>query len=262
MNEFDEKDNGEDFDAEDVDEGKTLSLLGGIAGPEGLPEANADSFGKRAGSGISSGTLLVAIVAIVGVGGLFAMIQLGKKDVNVSGAVAEHEAKIDTALARLSSPQATNADDPIRPENMASLFDSTEAVVSMFTADVSDRQVPLQFLKKNPFLLPIEKKDPTTPKIGVDPSIEAARLERERMQRMAKLEAEVRKLDLQSVVSSSRTPLAIINGEIMKTGTEVGSFTITSISGMSVELTAGDDQFTLSLESKEVKRTSSPIFRR
>ena len=226
--------------AKAVDESeRTMSLMGGVV--EGLPEAGGADFDeppKR--KSLSHGTLLVLGAMLVGGGSLYAMrATQGGEDAGSK----EVEARIEQALAKLSNPASMGKDDPLSPQNINGLFKDTDAIVESMSFDLTARQVPIEFVKQNPFVLPIEKSA-VAAKGDVKPVVD-----RRDEVRRKKLATEFKDLKLQTVMDG-RVPIAIINGQLLQSGQTIGSFTVKSIYGTNVQLEAGSELFLLSMEEK------------
>lgn len=209
---------------------KTTPLIGGVVGPEGLPEAALSGVteAKSPRRVFTQGTMLMLMVCVIAAGTLYAM-RLSQRSVRPSEETKDIEAKIDMALAKLSAPEAVAKIDPLRPDNVRKPLDETEDVVSMLSADVTGRQVPPRFVQKNPFVLP-EFRPVAVPQSEQDDALEQARRDR-----LTKLERELDQFELQSVMRGSR-PVAVISGQLVQTGHGVGSFTVKKIHDMSVDL--------------------------
>src|SRR6185369_13011299 len=116
-------------------------------------------------------------------GALYAM-RVTQSDMN-AGPSKETLEKIDKALGRMSGDQKN--DGP---------FDAKQ-ITALLTSDSSTRQVPIEFVKKNPFELPVVKpveaprgSGPAQP--GVDGATAAA---------LRKAAQEVREMRLQTVMN-------------------------------------------------------------
>lgn len=135
-------------------------------------------------------------------------------------------------------------DDPLLSSNLQVLFKDTDAVVGMFTEDNSKHQVPLQSLKKNPFIITLATTVFDAQGSTNDPTAANRHLG-----------SEFKDLKLETVMQGAR-PVAIINGKLVQPGDRIGNFTIKAIEGLTVQLEAGGDLFTLhlDLESTTPKR--------
>lgn len=111
--------------------------------------------------------------------------------------------------------------------------------------DAGVAQVPLEAIQMNPFeWKTMRAPEPVAQEKGPDPA-ELSRIERE--QRAQTLKSALAGLQLNSVMAG-RVPVARISGEMVKVGDKVGEFfTVKSIGGRSVELTADDQTFTISI---------------
>jgi len=142
---------------------RTMPLLGGMARPDGLPSPGEETSGISGTSGSLSGrgSLVLLVVFSIAAGSLYLMRKSQSEFVN-SEEVSQVELRVEEALARLSS--AASASETQLISNGTS--DGTEKIVSMFSADPAGQQVPLEYLQKNPFVLPeVEKAqapDPAT----------------------------------------------------------------------------------------------------
>lgn len=228
------------------EEPQTLSLLGGVAKQDELTEA--ERLELEAGSGgarnvFGQGAILIAVVVLVAGGVLYGM-RLAQGELT-TGVNRQVEARVEATLARLTQPQAMQADDPLAQDNLRELFEDTDAIVAMFATDRTASQVPINYVQKNPFTLhtPVAKVEEATERKG--PSEEELRA-----QRRVQLEGEIQNMRLQSVMGG-RTPIAIINNEFLREGQEFGSFTVKQISAerLTVILEHQGERFTLSMQN-------------
>ncbi len=234
------------LDTETREEPKTLPLMGGIVRPEGMATADdAESANVGKGQGfLSQGTVLIIIVAILSAGGIY-LLRISQGDVSVSSESKLFEAKIEQALVKLANPTALPSDDPLLERNIKSLFADTDSVVAMFSDDHASRQVPLEYVKKNPFASPSERK--VVDAAGVTTVVD--RSDQEKQRELKRLAQEFKQLKLDAVMQG-RVPVAIINGAIVQPGQTVGSFTVKSISGLGAQLEAAGQIYNLAIEVK------------
>lgn len=228
--------------ATDDEAAQSMSLLGGVANHDHLPQA--DDFGDvdapHGGGGLSRGTLAVILVALVALGALYAMrVMQGEVGATSDGQV---EARMEQILAKLDNPDALDESDPLHPSNMQTLFQDTDAIVASLEIDLAGRQVPAEYVKKNPFTLPIEEEAP-------EPEVDPDAAERQRQAELRRLEGEVERLNLQSVMGSGSNPVAVIDGEIHRPGDAIRGFEITRIdaTAQTVTLEQNGHAFTLSM---------------
>lgn len=222
----------------------TLRLMGAGGRPEGMPEANADiDFDAGGGSkSVSTSTLVVLLVASIAAGTLYLMRKSGTDTSTIGG--KEIEAKIEMALAKLSQPGAMASQDPLQKGNLDKLFSDTDSIVHMFASDSTTRQVPIEFVKKNPFAMPMERTVVVPTATG-----EKVVVQRQDDFRERKLREELKDLKLQTVMRG-RVPVAIINGNFVQVDQKVGSFTLKSIDDLGVKLEADGLSFSLTMEDK------------
>jgi hypothetical protein len=207
---------------------QTMPLLGGTMNPDQAMDLDAE-LPVNVGGG-RRWTLLVGLVFVIAAGSLYLM-RKTQTELFAGEAAAELESKIDEALAGNLIAAKDDAQN-------------TDEIVSMFSTDPARQQVPLQYVQRNPFILPTPPptEAPAEP-AAPSPTDEAQR----RAQRVAELKMEIARLKLQTVMQG-RFPMAIINGEIVKVGQKLGSFRIDKITERSVELSAGEYQVTLHME--------------
>jgi len=233
---------GQQGGAAEGDQTQSMSLLGGVARPEGLPEADASGIenadGSGAGRAISQGTVLVIVVAVIAAGSIYAMRLTQGKIANERG--AQVEAKMEQILAKLTNPAAISSDDPLHPDTMKALFQDTDKIVGMLETDTDGQQVPVEYVKKNPFELPIQK-EADTPTQNVS--------DRNRERQLKRLQGELKRFSLQTVMNGASGPIAVIDGEFYKKGKTLGSFRIANIdaSALTVTLSAAGKSFKLTM---------------
>lgn len=229
------------------EEQSTLSLMGGVAKPEGLPEAadldlEALNVSRRK---ISQGTMVIIMVVLIAAGSLYAM-RIGQGDLSAGGVPTEVMTKIEAALAK-SSPTNSNQAQ-VHNASMKSAFRDTDTIVNMFNTDVTQSQVPIEYVQKNPFALPIVAQIETN--LSADNPGNAVRLK----EKQRKLQAAFDKLSLQSVMANARIPVVVIDGQFYKAGQEVGPFTITKIHDRGVDMTSDGIEFALSMQDQVDKK--------
>lgn len=243
-----------DSDAPEQDQEPTsMSLMGGIASEDNAAAADEFVIGSErpASKLLSQGTLLVVAVAVVAAGTLYAM-RVSQGDIGGETVAADVEARIEQALTKLARPDAMAHDDPLREQNMQTLFQDTQTIVDMFATDPTSEQVPLEYIKKDPFDFTIRKPDPEVDHSAND-RLAARRAAEAREQALRKITREAEQLNLQTVMKG-RVPVAIIDGEVLRVGQTIGSFTVTKIEGLSVTLQADTNEFILTLGGVEIKQ--------
>lgn len=214
-------------------ESMTLTAIG-----RGDAPADLDYSSLGEGSKVfNKSTLLIVAILVVAAGSLYAM-RMTQGDTSVSEEQKKSEARVEQLMSQLKSPAGLSADHPLK-KGLA----DTETILQVLDHNPSQRQVPVEFTKFNPFVLIVEqpKEQP------VKPTEDEAALRR--AERMKKLDAEFAAFKLQSVVPTGRKPVAIINNKIVQLGEEIGSFKVKEIQNVTVTLEAEGKEFTLSLES-------------
>lgn len=182
---------------------------------------NSGSAAKRS----TGGFLVLGLVVVVAGGSLFVMRKL-----SAGRNLASADIKLDYPIGADGSLQDGGNEHIKVLDDLASIDSSV--------------QVPLESIeKKNPFVL------------GDGEVIEAANIDdpearrlAELQARLAKVQAEFNKLELNSVLGGS-TPIARISGEAVRVGDKIGDyFTVIAIHGRSVELSAEGEIYTLFME--------------
>lgn len=225
-------------------EPQALSLLGGVANAGAEQQGQGDPFGPDAEAssskrGISQGTLLLVMVALIAGGSLYGMRMVSQAGAH-SDVDQKVEAKMEKFLAKVRNPEAMEQGNPLNAQSRQALFADTDWVVEMLSVDYTEQQVPVQFIQKNPFAM--DEPKPTELAKPVNDTSERDAL-------LKQLQAESRKLELQTIMKSG-TPVAVIDGEFYRQGQQVGSFTVSSIDteALSVKLTSEGETFTLTMQ--------------
>lgn len=232
-------------------------LTGGVVGPEGLPELDgvgvADSGGRK--QVLTQGTMLILIVFVISAGTLYGM-RLSQRETGVSASTRNAEAQIDKALQKLASRGNTTSNSSDDLNQLDKLFQDTKSIRDIFNNDPTERQVPAEYVKKNPFVLPDYR--PVEAPIK-DPEEEKNKA---RTKLLAGLNRELNRLVLQSIMQGPR-PVAIISGQMVQPGQDIGSFTVNTIHDLWVELTSEGESFSLRMPNPaEGNSEFSPDLRR
>ncbi len=242
----------------DEEQERTMPLLGG--GSSDLPEAadlEFQSIGDGSGKVFNHGTALVLIVAVIA-GGAFYFMRASQGDLGPDEQTASAQARVEQALAQLSQPEQMPDDDPLRPDNLNKLVGDSASVIAMFTDDIASRQVPLEYVQKNPFVLYRPQEAQADPDDDDGPTAEELEAERRRKQAEAerrRIEREAGRLQLDGVMGN----VAIISGETVREGASVGEFTVERITRDSIVLKAGDHRFELNMGGDLELLNQSPV---
>ncbi|MEX2671879.1 MAG: hypothetical protein WD294_07195 [Phycisphaeraceae bacterium] len=197
----------------------------------------------------SNGMLVLVLAVVVGAGALWGMRMAGSGD-PVSAPSGEAEQKIEAALARFAG--GDDDGDPALATRHALdvLFRDTDDVIALFSDDPTHNQVGLKELQKNPFKLLITRSDSDGDESGETEVATVDSAERERKERLAKIQQEYKTLKVQSVLTGDPS-LAVVNDVVVRVGETVGSFEVTSIGPQGVRMTAEGETFTLRLTQPE-----------
>jgi len=222
---------------------KSMSLLGGVGGgDDALDGVIVDEPDTPGRSPWVQTIVLLTIVAALGAGALYFM-RSTQDDIEVRG-TAGLSSRIDAALGRLTNAELMSDDDPLSQRSVDSLFSDTDRVLAIFASDPAEKQVPIQFIKKNPFSIRVQRVVAETGEAEPQVDMEARR-------RMAKLEQSFKRLQLQSVVDM-RVPVAVINGDMYRRGDQVEGFSIAAISSkhQAVKLNAEGRDWVLRMKTQ------------
>lgn len=179
--------------------------------------------------------LLVVVVAVAGVG-LFSMRTLTR-----ASAATDEPTEVERSIEKFLDMIQTGKAGNVRPNK------STDSVLDVLSESYTQRQVSLEDVQRNPFIIFETADAPVkTPQETVDPIIEKRRV------RMTQFERARDRLRLTTVLMGSR-PLANINNQVLRVGdsltieSEDVTFTIIAIEASSVELEAEDSDLDVHL---------------
>ncbi len=249
MNRFSDNDdfNANDAKPEAEEQAAMMPLMTGGESAEAGGWSEADSaadgaWGESGGSAgskmLSQGTILIIAIVLIAAGSLYAM-RLAGGGLATDEATQLVEAKVEKYLAKLSNPEAVAENDPLAPGAAGAIVADTDDVLAVFNETVVDRQVPVEYVAKNPFTL----------RLATDDSAAVEVVDRDTTQRRKKLQADADKLALQTVMGGGRVPVAVISGEFYRKGDALGDFIVSTISPetQSVTLTAEGHAFELTM---------------
>lgn len=220
--------NSDDSDGEE--EPRTMTLMGGVVSED--PDAFDDQTPLSAENKLlNKGSLLIILVAALAAGSIYLMRLSVGSSLHEDNSTRQAEARVETWLGKLSHPDQIAKDDPMRPANIRNLFANTDSIIKMFASDFSGEQVPIKYVKKNPFEL-----------VSGKPSI--SETDAEEQLAMRQLRSSLKSLTLQSVLGGS-DPVAVINSNLKRVGDTIGQFKIVSIGELSVKLQAKGKTFEL-----------------
>jgi hypothetical protein len=248
MSEYDPNhETGEQQESEDGGGGSLMSLMGGTGGSGPLGMDDEDESGASGDRSVLNNSMIIgAIAVVILVFGLVVLRQFQAGNLADSGVSPQLSAKIEEYLGAAQDAQSsgTEAGQTPSPAQIRNLFKDTEAIVAMFSRDLSNRQVPVEYIKKNPFRMPIFQE---AKKKEEDDKADQA--EQDRKQRLASLRRQASQLQLQSVMGGAQ-PVAVIGGDLHQVGDEVGPFTVKAIDRLKVTLKAAGETFTIDMEKK------------
>ncbi len=225
------------------EEPSQIPLMTGGGRPEGL-DGDIDYSSLDSGSKLfNKGTMLVVAIMLIAAGALYAM-RVSQGDGKQSEEVRKSEAKVEQLMTQLKSAQALGGNHHLAKGSIEALLNDSEFIIAQLDVDPSKRQVPVEFTKKNPFYLFMERPIDAAP-VKVEPNAEEKRL----AELMKKLETEISRMKIQSILPNGRKPVAIIDNKIVQVGEAVGNFRVKEIQKLAVILEADGKEFSLSIES-------------
>ncbi len=188
---------------------------------------------------VNESILLIGGVVVLAVVALFVMRKTGA--VNVDSTLGAVELKIEQALAQIGKASHIETDSDLAVD-----LRDTDKVVAFFAYDPAEKQVNLDNVQKNPFVLhglPGGAQQETQPAIS--------REEQQRQLEMQRLRDELSRFQLQTIVEG-RTPMAVISGNVVKRGDELGSFKVVAIEAERVVVTVDGNFYQLTMRSPDV----------
>ena len=239
----------EDIEAGDAapeieEEPSQVPLMTGVGRPDGL-DSDIDYQSMGEGSKIfNKSTMLIVTVILIAAGALYAM-RISQGDGKQSEDVRKSEAKIEQLMTQLKSADALGGNHSLAKGSIDKLMNDAEFIISQLDVDPSKRQVPIEFTKKNPFYLFMERPVEAVATKAAEPNAE----EKKQAELMKKLEGDLGRFKIQSILPNGRKPVAIIDGKIVQVGETIGSFKVKEIQKLAVILEAEGKEFTLSIES-------------
>ena len=112
--------------------------------------------------------------------------------------------------------------------------------------DPSKKQVSLEQVQKNPFVLhslPTGQEETAVPAIS--------REEQQRQLMLQRFRQELGGYELQTIVEG-RTPMAVVSGNVVKRGDDLGSFKVVAIEPQRIVLTVDGNFYQLTMDTPEV----------
>jgi hypothetical protein len=207
--------------------------------PLGLEADEQDT--PAAGRSVNSSVVIVLVVAGVLGGALFLLSQLQSSGIDDMSVDAELTAKVEQYLGTGSGTGSANTNADAEQTSQTTLFKNTDVILAMFARDLGEKQVPVEFVKKNPFRLQL----PETPDVPAQQT--GGNGEKAHQKRLAELNQKAGRLNLQSVMGGAQ-PVAVIDGELYQVGDDIGPFTIITIDRLRVRLKAAGQMFNLTMD--------------
>lgn len=137
-------------------------------------------------------------------------------------------------------------DYPIEQADMSVIRKDHEKLIRQLNRTGDVVQVPLEQVQMNPFALPMETTATTTPvKPGTSPEDLAAKA---RTAKEKEIEAKLKSLKINSILSSGRVPVAQISGQVVRVGDLIGElFIVGKIEGRTVTLVSDGHEYELTV---------------
>jgi hypothetical protein len=191
----------------------------------------------------NSGAVLLVAVIVTALAGLYSMRTLTRATAATTSKGSEIEKSIESFLKLATGGRAR---DEAQPTNSTA---SDKTVLEVLSGSYADRQVPLEKVQRNPFLL---LEDPTLPRPVTAPKVDArAQLRRDRQ---ALFEQAAGRFRVRSVMMG-REPLATVDNRVVRVGDEITAvpenvlFRVTAIETDTVVLVAEDEELDLRVEA-------------
>lgn len=207
-----------------------------IDGDENAEVADAP-VAKGAGNarllaGLKSNGVLAALFLAAGIGIYIFAIKRGPAQ--ASAQQKQVELQVDSAILRLSQPTSGPSEST-----------DTQQLIKNFYSEIAQRQVPLEKLKKNPFVFvpPTSAPAAVTTRAAEDPPLNPVDVNEKAA--YDKAMANLKKMTLQSVVMGKNGGTAIISNNLLTVGQQIEEFTIKSITPKSAVLTFQGKDYTL-----------------
>lgn len=245
--------NSQNFSDDTQTGGEESSLPIGVGESSGGPDLER-LYTDQPKRKVTSGVLLIIIVVAIAATGLFSMRTVTKATA-FTGGNQEIERNIESFIKMIRGESAEGGGLTVAGDDAV----GNEAVLRVLTESYVERQVPVEGVQRNPFI--IFDEDPVaTPDPGTSPSdLRAQR----RRQRQAIFEQAAGRLRLRSVLLGSQ-PLANVNNKIVRVGESITvlpeevDFEVAAISADTVTLLAEDPSLDLVLEIVLNLRPNNP----
>ncbi len=170
--------------------------------------------------------LLLVVLALAGAGSIYFLIPSDTLQ-TASAEQSLTELQVDSALLNLATLDASHG--------------KAMEVVDTFYYQAKQRQIPLEEISRNPFVF----KAPELPKPATQPAPKKQPAPLEKIKKAPQEMEEVKKLVLQSVLTGSRAPVAMISNNLLTEGQKISGWTLTKIDPRSVTLTWKDKTYIL-----------------
>jgi hypothetical protein len=189
-------------------------------------------------AGINTGAVLIVVVVMAAVGAVMGMRALSNSNNAAVASNVDVENQIETFLEN-NSEQASDATD-------GSIRES--AVIDQLNTVYADRQVPLDDVKKNPFITDADGNSTTAPVVDLTTDNGQRAHERARREMQESFEQASKRVIINTVLAGSN-PMASINGKIVRPGgtlkVDTVEFTVESITTDHVVIVATNAEYEL-----------------
>lgn len=216
-----------------------MSMMSGTGADQPLGLASDEDEAAGEGWSLNSTAVIVGVVAVILIVATVVMRSFQAGTLDEDGVSPTVTAKFDQLLG--GQGQGSSPADGNTSAN--GMQRDTDAIVAMFTSETNEQQVPIEYVKKNPFRLELPEAEPDTK------PTDKANAKQQQAARLKKLRAKAKGLGLQSIMGGAQ-PVAVIDGSLYQTGDKVGPFTIAQIDRLRVKLKAGEETFTLTMDDE------------
>lgn len=194
---------------------------------------------ESTGSKLNSSAFVIAFLLVCAGGVIFWMKSTTSSNNAALAANSEVEHEIDSLLETMEGAAGRNP------------LEEGDNVIKALTSDRTERQVPVEDVKKNPLIL-ITDENRDAPKNTTPKNDTASDQEKKLQAARKRIEDASKQIVVNSIMSGSN-PLASLNGKIVRVGDTISvgpekvKFKVEAIDAGSVELTSESKEFDLEL---------------
>jgi len=212
-----------------------------VAQPQ--PQSPPPKPTRKKGLPINGSNMVLGLMFIGGIVAVY-ILKLSVKPESATAAQQENETKVKATIAALTHSSA---------QNPAAGQSKNGSVMDALHNDARQRQIPNSIVVRNPFVF--KKPKPKKPPASTAGDGQAADHDPDAELLKARALSDVRRLELQSVISGAR-PLVMISSRSLTVGDRISGWTISAVKSMQVTMTWKDKsgkhtlEYTLKMEER------------